>query len=151
MKVTECISCGLEIFANNEDVACERCTESEKLKKMIERIKREAEQLERENKLSRFLVNKSADEEVIYMSEITWTEARENNDGIKTLAYQTLNPKTDLYRIVGYNGILKGDKVIYQKKEYTVVMVSRLGHFGLSDTGELPYTICASPSDVEKI
>ncbi|WAI24906.1 MAG: hypothetical protein NRZ50_18030 [Bacillus paranthracis] len=30
-------------------------------------------------------------------------------------------------RIVGYNGILKGDKVLYKGEEYTVVMVSRLG------------------------
>ncbi|MCK1999861.1 hypothetical protein MZM54_00505 [[Brevibacterium] frigoritolerans] len=82
------------------------------------------------------------------MSHIEWYEASENNDGVKTLAMSEIDKELNLGRIVGYNGILKGDTVVYKGKEYTVVMVSRLGHFGLSETGKLPYTLCVRPDEV---
>ncbi|MEG7864515.1 hypothetical protein AAHB46_12790 [Bacillus paranthracis] len=90
------------------------------------------------------------------MEDIKWHEAEENNDGIKTIAMIELDKKlkgVTMYgynRIVGYNGILKGEKVLYKGEEYTVVMVSRLGDFGLSKTGELPYILRACPKDVVK-
>ncbi|HEK9103306.1 TPA: hypothetical protein SUB30_004780 [Bacillus pseudomycoides] len=77
------------------------------------------------------------------MENVVWFEANENNDGIETLAMLE-------GRIVGYNGILKDEKVIYKDNQYTVVMVSRLGDFGLSETGELPYTLRVSPRYVIK-
>ena len=67
------------------------------------------------------------------MEDIKWHEAEENNDGIKTIAMIELDKKSKgvtMYgynRIVGYNGIIKGEKVLYKGEEYTVVMVSRLG------------------------
>ncbi|HFK1427516.1 MULTISPECIES: hypothetical protein [Bacillus cereus group] len=78
------------------------------------------------------------------MRDIEWHETNENNDEIKTIAMYGDN------RIVGYNGILKGDKVLYKGEEYTVVMVSRLGDFGLSKTGELPYILRACPKGVAR-
>ncbi|MGR5961332.1 hypothetical protein ACT7DN_26960 [Bacillus paranthracis] len=50
------------------------------------------------------------------MEDIKWHEAEENNDGIKTIAMIELDKKlkgVTMYgynRIVGYNGILKGEK-----------------------------------------
>ncbi|MGR9634834.1 hypothetical protein ACU82A_26015 [Bacillus cereus] len=90
------------------------------------------------------------------MGNIEWHGAEENKDGIKTIAMIELDKKSKgirMYgynRIVGYNGIIKGDKVLYKGEEYTVVMVSRLGDFGLSKTGELPYILRVSPKDVVK-
>jgi hypothetical protein len=83
------------------------------------------------------------------MSERIWHKADPNEEGVETFALDPISG-TDYYRTVGFNGILKGDGVIYKKdnKEYTVVMVSRLGDFGLSETGELPYTLRVSPKDV---
>lgn len=84
------------------------------------------------------------------MEGVQWFEASDNDDGIKMIAMMDIDQELNLGRIVGYNGILKGDEVMYEEKVYTVVMVSRLGHFGLSDTGKLPYTLCVSPSVVTK-
>ncbi|EOQ07799.1 hypothetical protein [Bacillus cereus] len=82
------------------------------------------------------------------MENVKWLEASENSNGITSIAMVEINKGLSVGRIVGYNGILKGEKVIYKDNEYTVVMASRLGHFGLSETGKLPYTICASPNEV---
>lgn len=82
------------------------------------------------------------------MDNVEWFEASENSNGIVSIAMTEIDKEIHLGRIVGYNGILKGEKVIYKDNEYTVVMTSRLGHFGLSETGKLPYTICASPNEV---
>ena len=83
--------------------------------------------------------------------EIVWQEAVENDKRIKTIAFEGLGDVfPNVGRIIGFNGILKGDKVKYQDKDYTVVMVSRLGHFGLSETGELPYKVCVYPNEVTK-
>lgn len=79
-----------------------------------------------------------------------WLAASDNDDGIHTIAFETISEKHNIYKTIGYNGILKGDTVTHEGKEYTVVMVSRLGHFGLSNTGALPYTIRVSPTSVEK-
>ena len=81
---------------------------------------------------------------------IEWLAASDNDDGIDTIALETISEKHKLYKTVGYNNILKGDKVTHEGKEYTVVMVSRLGDFGLSETGALPYTLRVSPKSVEK-
>lgn len=81
--------------------------------------------------------------------EIEWHEANKNAEGIKTIAYKPINKQINHWAIVGYNGILKGDKVEYEGKEYTIVMVSRLGDFGLSETGELPYMLRVSPTKVK--
>lgn len=85
------------------------------------------------------------------MEGVQWYEANENNDGIKTIAMIPIDKELNIGRTVGYNGILKGDKVKYKDKEYAVVMVSRLGHFGLSETGELPYILSVSPIEVTPI
>lgn len=84
------------------------------------------------------------------MSEIKWheVEQNQNNDGIVTMALLTEDEEMGWYKTVGYNGILKGDQVTYKDEKYTVVMVSRLGHFGLSNTGKLPYTLSVLPKEV---
>jgi hypothetical protein len=80
---------------------------------------------------------------------VEWFLAKENEFGIETIGLESIDEYGDLHRIIGYNGILKGDKVKYQDVEYTVVMVSRMGHFGLSDTGQLPYTKSVYPNEVK--
>jgi len=81
---------------------------------------------------------------------IKWYQVNENDQGIETIAIETGRYFEEHTKIVGYNGILKGDKVNYQDEEYTVVMVSRLGHIGLSKTGALPYTETAYPTELIK-
>ena len=76
----------------------------------------------------------------------------ENNKGIVTVAFKDLGKVfKNLGEVVGFNGILKGDTVLYNSEEYTVVMVSRMGDFGLSKTGELPYSIRVEPRGVTKV
>lgn len=88
----------------------------------------------------------------VEMNNIEWYEASENNFGIETIAFEYLGKDIPGYgKIIGYNEILKGDKVIYKNKEYTIVMVSRMGDFGLSETGELPYALRVIPTDVNKV
>lgn len=82
---------------------------------------------------------------------IKWEQACSNTQGITTIAYEDVDPKLGVYRTMGYNGILLGDKVLFGKDTYTVVMVSRLGDFGLSTTGELPYVMRVSPLEVTLI
>ncbi|WP_255302124.1 hypothetical protein [Bacillus thuringiensis] len=84
------------------------------------------------------------------MSNVDWLQAEENTDGIQTIAMET-DESAGIHRVVGYNGILKGEVVEYDGNPYTVVMVSRLGHMGLSETGKLPYTLTAMPKDVRKL
>lgn len=82
---------------------------------------------------------------------VEWLEAYPKANGIETIALQDMGRSTiNSGRIVGYNSILKGDKAVYKDKEYTIVMVSRLGYFGLSETGQLPYTETAYPNEVIK-
>lgn len=86
------------------------------------------------------------------MNNVEWLEAHPQVNGIETIALQDMYRSTiNSGRIVGYNGILKGDKVVYKDKECFVVMVSRLGHFGLSLTGRLPYTETVYPGEVIKV
>lgn len=85
------------------------------------------------------------------MEEVKWFEADENEDGIKTIGFIEINEYTNTGRIVGYNGICSGEKVEYEGKKYTVVMASRMGDFGLSKTGKLPYIMRVSPKDVKLI
>ncbi|MDA1614199.1 hypothetical protein PDK26_23585 [Bacillus cereus] len=85
------------------------------------------------------------------MGKIEWHEATENNQGIQTIGMIGVILGSDFKRIIGYNGIMKGDKVLFENNEYTIVMVSRLGHFGLSETGKLPYTKCVLPNEVIKL
>jgi hypothetical protein len=83
------------------------------------------------------------------MNDIRWHDANENNDGVKTVAIEIRRDGFGLgSQIVGYNGILKGNVVTYQGKKYIVVMVSRLGDFGLSETGGLPYKLRVRPDEV---
>ena len=84
-------------------------------------------------------------------SKVEWYPAKENDEGIKTIAVTAIDSHGKYHRIVGYNGILKDDKVLYEGKEYTVVMVSRLGHMGLSETGVLPYTLSVYPNELKKL
>ena len=77
-----------------------------------------------------------------------WLPANENEYGIETIAFEPIGKHGELHKTIGYNGILKGDKVNYKQKTYTVVMVSRLGHMGLSETGELLYTETVYPNEV---
>ena len=58
---------------------------------------------------------------------------------------------TDTFVQVGYNGIVKGDLVEYQGEVYCIVQVSRMGTFGLSKTGDLPYTEVVKPKEVKVI
>lgn len=85
------------------------------------------------------------------MDNVEWHKANDNELGIETIAFTELDKALNVGRIVGYNGILKGDKVLYRDKEYTVVMVSRLGHIGLSKTGNLPYTETSYPTELTKV
>jgi hypothetical protein len=77
-----------------------------------------------------------------------WVEAETNDKGILTIAIEVDNR----HNYVGYNGILKGDTVVYQEdgKEYKIAMVSKIGRFGLSETGKLPCTILTLPTFVYK-
>jgi hypothetical protein len=81
------------------------------------------------------------------MNAYKWHEANENEDGIATIALE----ETKFPHNIGYNGILKGDIVQFGEKEYTIVMVSRLGYFGLSETGKLPYELTVKPNAVTKV
>jgi len=85
------------------------------------------------------------------LENVQWFEVSENKDGVETIGMTQIDKQLNLGRTVGYNGILKGEKVSYEGKDYTVVVVSRLGYFGLSETGELPYTLTARPDEVIKI
>jgi len=76
-----------------------------------------------------------------------WYEANENEDGISTIALE----QCEFPHIIGYNGILKGDKVKFQGVDFTVVVVSRMGYFGLSKTGGLPYTLTVTPAQLDTI
>lgn len=82
------------------------------------------------------------------MEKVTWYDHNIQNDqGITSYA---IRESDDYGFLWGYNGIVKGDTVIYEGEEWTVVMVSRLGDFGLSQTGELPYTTRVNPNKVMK-
>lgn len=85
------------------------------------------------------------------MITVEWEKAIENKHGIETIAIETGRYFETHQQIVGYNGILKGDNVLYNDEEYTVVMVSRLGHMGLSKTGALPYTEQSYPTELTKV
>ncbi|MEJ1517343.1 hypothetical protein R3O67_29465 [Bacillus cereus] len=83
------------------------------------------------------------------MPKIEWHDADVNENGIETIAFQDLGEITpNAGKIVGYNGILKGDEVKYGYKTYKIVMVSRLGDFGISLDGKLPYINRVSPISV---
>lgn len=82
---------------------------------------------------------------------IEWQQAKVNDLGVETIAFENLDEAGEFQRVIGYNGILKGDKVFYKGKEYTVVMISRLGHIGLSETGHLPYTEVAFPKELTTV
>lgn len=84
------------------------------------------------------------------MKNVEWHEASENEHGIETIAFKDLGKDfPNVGKIVGYNGILWGDEVVYGSKVYTVVMVSRMGDFGISLTGDLPYINRVSPISVK--
>lgn len=85
------------------------------------------------------------------MEDIKWYEADDNENGIEIIGFADIDKKLNVGRIVGYNNIIVGDKVIYKGREYTVVMASRMGDFGLSLTGELPYEIRVEPKEVKKV
>lgn len=90
------------------------------------------------------------------MENIEWKEAVQDEgtikDGVKTIAFKNFGKVfPNVGEIVGYNGILRGDLVINEGKKYTVVMVSRMGDFGLSETGILPYIKRTIPKNVTKV
>lgn len=83
------------------------------------------------------------------MPKIEWHDADVNENGIEKIAFQDLGKDIpNAGQIVGYNGILKGDEVKYGSKTYKIVMVSRLGDFGISFDGKLPYINRVSPISV---
>ncbi|MGY1423687.1 hypothetical protein [Bacillus cereus] len=47
------------------------------------------------------------------MGKIEWHEATENNQGIQTIGMLEVMLGSDFKRIIGYNGIIKGDKVLF--------------------------------------
>lgn len=86
------------------------------------------------------------------MENVIWEKLDKNDLGIQAIAFKDLGRIIpNVGKIVGYNGILQGDTVKYEGRNYTVVMVSRLGDFGLSETGKLPYIMRVLPSKVEKV
>lgn len=85
------------------------------------------------------------------MKDIHWKKAHANEHGIDTVGFGEFSQTLNVGRIVGYNGLTIGDQVLYKGELMYIVMASRLGHFGLSNTGELPYSITAYPKDVEKV
>ena len=82
------------------------------------------------------------------MKDIIWEKVEDNDIGLETMALCK-----DKYnsQICGWNGVLEGDWVWHNSKEYRVVMSSRLGDFGLSYNGKLPYEIRVSPNEVLKV
>ncbi|MEX3625343.1 hypothetical protein [Viridibacillus arvi] len=86
------------------------------------------------------------------MKNIEWLEAAPNDNGIDTIAFEDLGKYLpNIGRIVGYNSILKGERVLFNNEEWIVVMVSRLGYLGLSKTGSLPYVKTALPTQLIRI
>jgi hypothetical protein len=90
------------------------------------------------------------------MGNITWENVIQDEqtitNGIKTIGFKDLGKVIpNVGEMVGYNGILKGDSVMYDGERYTVVMVSRMGDFGLSKTGKLPYIIRVVPKKVTRV
>lgn len=84
-------------------------------------------------------------------SEVKWLPADENDFGIETIGIAPYYVgEYKFSRIVGYNGILEGDEVYYKGKKWSVVMVSRLGDFGLFRTGDLPYEVRVRPKEVTR-
>ncbi|MHC9080519.1 hypothetical protein [Bacillus safensis] len=85
------------------------------------------------------------------MSAISWEKAKPNDYGIQEIGFK--DSEDFGRRIVGYNGILIGDKVKWKMDNgtYTLVMTSRLGHVGLSRTGQLPYTETTYPREIYKV
>ncbi|MGE6627840.1 hypothetical protein [Bacillus pumilus] len=85
------------------------------------------------------------------MSDITWEKAKPNKYGIQTIGFK--DSEDFGRRIVGFNDISIGDKVRRKMDNgtYTLVMTSRLGHVGLSRTGQLPYTETTYPSEIHKV
>lgn len=84
------------------------------------------------------------------MNNITWEEAQNNNYGIQTIGFK--DDENFGRKIVGFNDIVVGDKVRWNKDNvvYTLVMTLRLGHIGLSTTGQLPYTVTVYPNEITK-
>lgn len=86
------------------------------------------------------------------MDKIIWESAKENTHGIKTIAHKYLD---DIYSnigiLVGYNGIILGDRVMFLNEEWRVVYISPDGFFGLSKKGRLPTQRTASVKSVVKI
>lgn len=86
-------------------------------------------------------------------TEIMWEEYIDEELGIFNAGYE-IEDHGDygkIYKNFGYNDISKGDYVIYENKKYAVVMVSRMGDFGLSTSGCLPYTIRVAPNKCMKL
>lgn len=82
---------------------------------------------------------------------IEWHDVNKNTSGVEKMAFENNEIVNGYGRVIGYNGILKGDKVKFLNEVYTVVMVSRLGHMGLSKTGKLPYVETVYPNEITKI
>ncbi len=83
---------------------------------------------------------------------IEWRKVADNRFGITKMALKDIGYLyPSVGELVGYNGILLGDKVIYKEEVFTVVVVSKVSRsFGLSKNGELPSTVTALPKDVQK-
>jgi ASC-1-like (ASCH) protein len=85
---------------------------------------------------------------------VVWYPCNDEGNGITSVGMKWVTSigSSILHKdLWGYNGISKGDKVLFEGKEATVVMVSRFGDFGLSFTSDLPYVIRVSPKDVQKL
>ncbi|QHW35730.1 hypothetical protein GZH47_33090 (plasmid) [Paenibacillus rhizovicinus] len=80
-----------------------------------------------------------------------WIHMNPGREGIFNIAHKWTSQhlmQPDLY---GYNNMTKGEKVIFKNDLWTIVMVSRMGDFGLSQTGELPYSIRVRPDECSKV
>lgn len=88
----------------------------------------------------------------VILQNVKWYDEDPTDDGIYKSAIESIDYEYCVREVqVGYNDILLGDYVIKDGERMRVVMVSRLGDFGLSSTGDLPYTIRVFPNEVTKI
>lgn len=87
------------------------------------------------------------------IKEIMWEEYIDEELGIFNAGYEVIRHGNygEIYQNYGYNDMSKGDLVSCNNEEYTIVMVSRMGDFGLSKTGSLPYSIRVAPNKCTKL
>lgn len=85
------------------------------------------------------------------MSNITWIEVVENENGIERVGIENYEDFLGIGNLVGINGFVIGDRVVYNGKMLVIVKVSRLGCVTLSDSNNSTYLERARTSEIKKV